>query len=133
MKKLIAGLFAAVLTTAGLVSVSGTAASAAPYPGTVKTQPTAVAPKTVKAGKKLTVKVAVKAGATKAKGQVIVTVKLGKKTVSKTTKAYKGKAVKVSSKKLKKAGKYTVTISFKPAKGSVYKASKVTKKFKVRK
>ncbi|WP_122818809.1 hypothetical protein [Nocardioides pantholopis] len=134
MKKLIAGVFAATLTTAGLVAVTGTAATAAPYTGTVKTVSSVTTPAPVKAGKPAIVKVKVGAGNAKAKGKVTVVVKnKAGKIVSKKVVDYKGKTIKVKTSKLKKAGAYKVVVRFAPKRNSVFKASKSKTKISVRK
>lgn len=134
MKKLIAGVFAATLTTAGLVAVSGTAANADPYTGTVQTVSSVSTPAAVKAGKPATIKVKVGAGNAKAKGKVTVVVKnKAGKTVSKAIVDYKGKTIKVKTAKLKKAGSYKVVVRFAPKRNSVFKASKSKTKISVTK
>ena len=117
MKKLIAGLFAAILTTAGLVAISSAPAQAAcgkyvcnPTSSTVKP-----APKNVQVGKPAKVKITVKTrGTVQPKG--VLTVKVTgpggfKKTI--TVKVRNSKALNVNLGKLKKAGKYKVTSTFK--------------------
>lgn len=133
MKKLIAGLFAAILTTAGLVAVSATSASAA-CTSYVCNQTSAAKPKpqnNVQAGKKpKPVKVEIETrGNVAAKGTVTVTVK--GPGFSKTYKVnYNGKAVNVKLPALKKAGNYKVTIAFKGDEG--FRDSKTTTSIKVK-
>lgn len=136
MKKLIAGLFAAILTTAGLVAVTSAPSSAACTRYVCNnTQPVKPKPQNnVKAGSKpkpIKVDVKVRGGNIAPKGTVTVVIK-GPGGFSKTIKvAYKGKAVNVALPKLKKAGTYKVTISFKGGEG--FRDSKTTTSIKVKK
>jgi hypothetical protein len=136
MKKLIAAIFVALLTTAGLVATSaGTAQAACPYTQCVATKTTVTAPATVKAGKKASISVRVKptSGSAQPVGKVVVTIKkVGggfKQTVSKTVSG--GKAVAIVTKRLTKPGKYTVTAAYAPQSGSLFKASQGSKSFRV--
>jgi hypothetical protein len=117
MKKLISGLVAAFLLSAGFVAVSAETASAACAPTKYvecqasSTKPTG--PKTIKAGKKPKTKVSVNTqGAVKAKGTVTVTY-TGPGGFKKTIKAtvVDGK-VSVTGPALKKPGKYKVAVVF---------------------
>jgi hypothetical protein len=118
MKKLISGVIAAFLLSAGFVAVSAETASAACKPTKYvecqasSTKP--VGPKTVKAGQKPKTNVTVKTqGSVKAQGTVTVTYK-GPGGFSKTVKAtVKNGKVTVVGPKLTKPGKYKVTVSFK--------------------
>jgi hypothetical protein len=118
MKKLISGIVAAFLLSAGFVAVSAETASAACKPTKYvecqasSTKP--VGPKTVKAGQKPKTNVTVKTqGSVKAKGTVTVTY-TGPGGFSKTVKAtVKNGKVTVVGPKLTKPGKYKVTVSFK--------------------
>jgi len=134
MKKLIAGLFAAILTTAGLVAVTSTAPASAACTQYVcnNTSSTAKpAPKTIKAGKPAKVRVAVKTrGNIKPKGTVTITIK-GKGVNKTIRKAYNGKTLNLNLGKLRKAGKYKVTVTFKGAQG--FKDSKTTTTITVKK
>ncbi|WP_134741983.1 Ig-like domain repeat protein [Nocardioides sp. 503] len=116
MKKLIAGLFTAILTTAGFVAVtSATPASAACtsyvcIPTATKATP---APKTIKAGKAAKVKVAVTVrGNATVRGSVTVTA-TGPGGFRKTFRlAYNNRPVTGSLGKLRKPGKYKVTATY---------------------
>lgn len=135
MKKLIAGLFAAILTTAGLVAVTSAPSSAACTRYVCNnTQPVKPKPQSVKAGSKpkpIKVDVKVRGGNIAPKGTVTVVIK-GPGGFSKTFKvAYNGKAVNVSLPKLKKAGTYKVSITFKGGEG--FRDSKTTTTIKVKK
>ena len=124
MKKYLAGLIAAFMLAAGLVTVSGELAGATPAAATRACKPTkyvqcpatktsaSPSSKSIKKGKTATVAVTVKApGNVKPKGTVTITIK--GPGVNKTIKvAYNGKSVKYTTPKLKKKGTYTVTIKF---------------------
>lgn len=137
MKKLIAGLFAALMTTAGLVAVTSTApAQAACNAYTcIATGTTAKpAPKTIKQGKPAKVKVSVTSrGNVKVSGTVTLNVK-GPGGYKDTIKvAYSGKQITLNLGKLKKPGKYIITVAFKGADGfrdSTSKSSITVKKKK---
>ncbi|WP_193605956.1 Ig-like domain repeat protein [Nocardioides dongkuii] len=118
MKKLIVALFAAILTTAGLVAVSSAPASAACKKSDyncVATKPKPKAPRVVKPNKPAKVKIDVRAkGASNITptGTVKITVK-GPGGFTRVIKAtYDGKTLKFKLGKLKKAGIYTVTVKF---------------------
>lgn len=136
MKKLIAGLFAAILTTAGLVAVtSSVPAAASCRPGyqcnNTTTKPSA--PAQVRANKPVKVKVNVQTrGNVKADGvlTVVVTGPGGfKKTIK--VKVVDGKVQPVNLGKLKKPGKYKVKVTFKGDDG--FRDSAGTDTIKVRK
>lgn len=118
MKKLIAGLFTAVLMTSALAMVSETtpAAHAAPYVNSVNTATTVKGPKKVKKGKKVVVRALV---SNAAKGTVTVTIRRGKTVVKKVT-VQPGTAVRF---KAKKPGKYKITAVYTPAKNTPWKSS----------
>jgi len=122
MKKLIAGLFAAILTTAGLVAVSSAPAQAGCKPGYACTPTSStVKPvsKAIRAGKPAKVKITVKTrGTVQVKGTLTVKVK-GPGGFTKTikVKVNKSKNFTVKLGKLKKAGKYKVTTTFVGADG----------------
>lgn len=134
MKKLISGVITAFLLSAGFVAVSAETAAAACQPSQyVQCQATntqASGPKSIKAGKKPSTSVTVRApGNTKPQGTVFVTYK--GKGFSKTIKvAYKGKSVPVVGPKLKKKGTYTVLVVFKGK--TPFKDSTKTYKIKVK-
>lgn len=136
MKKLIAGLFAAILTTAGLVAVTSTAPASAAcggkYNPCVKTKTTAKAPKQIKRGKKAKVRVVVRpaSGNAPVVGKVTIVIKGGGKTIRKTVTVRNGK-VNYTTPKLRKKGKYRVTVTFKPTAKSSNVASK-SKTFVIR-
>ncbi|WP_166391098.1 hypothetical protein [Nocardioides ochotonae] len=140
MKKLIAGLFAAILTTAGLVAVSSAPAQAANCKaGTydcVKVKVQAKKPKgPVRVNKPVKVKVPVSTvGNIQAKGTLKVTItgpKGFKKTI--TVKVTKSKDFNVNLGKLKRAGTYKVRVSFKGAKGFSNAQGKTVIKVKAKK
>lgn len=139
MKKLIASLFAALLMTVGLVTVSGgTPASAActntkyvPCAASSLPKPPGIT-KPISKGKR-------KAFGVRAQTSipstgvltVVFTNKAGKVVKTITNPAYvAGTEVKVKSPKLRKKGKYTVTLTFVPA-GEV-NSSTATYTFKVK-
>lgn len=118
MKKLISGVAAAFLLSAGFVAVSAETASAACKPSQYVDCPASstkpAGAKSVKAGKKPKTTVNVKSqGGVKPKGTVTVIYK-GPGGFSKTVtaKVVNGKVV-VSGPKLTKPGKYKVSVSFK--------------------
>lgn len=116
MKKIIAGLFAAILTTAGLVAATSTvpASAACTEYVCVSTKTDASAPRTLTAGKVLKIKVTVKPGSGTAPIRGALTVTLtGPGGFKKTVKAqYNNKAVLLSMGKLKKPGKYKYVAKF---------------------
>ena len=136
MKKLIAGLFAALLMTAGLVTVTGGPASAACTPTAyVQCAPVSVkAPglaKAVKHGKTKTIVVKYNTPTNaKASVKIVVKGKGFKQTVVKH-RVNKGQKVVLKTKKLKKKGTYTITITVTPT-GSKFKATTKTYTFKVK-
>ena len=136
MKKLISGLFAALLMTAGLVVVADASVTAAParacggdYPPCTKTQTHASGPKKVDKKHRAKFGVSVTASGNKRpSGTITVTIKPGNKTV---TVKYDGKGkVAVTLPKLD-PGKYTLIISFDP-KGD-FKPSQTKRTLKVTK
>jgi hypothetical protein len=133
MKKLISGVIAALLLSAGFVAVSAETASAACKPSQYVDCPAsatkATGPKTVKKGKKPKTSITVKSqGGVKPKGTATITYKGPgvKKTIK--VKVVNGKA-SVTGPALKKKGTYTVTVSFV---GDNVKNSKSTYKIKVK-
>ena len=136
MKKLISGLVAAFLLSAGFVAVSAETASAACKP-TQYTQckptstSTAGSSKSVKKGKKPKVVVTVKAqGGGKPSGTATVSIKGPGIKFSKNLTVKNGKLV-YTGPALKKKGTYKVTITFK-AKGAYKDAKTVTYTIKVK-
>ncbi|MFJ9317616.1 hypothetical protein ACIRN4_25735 [Pimelobacter simplex] len=129
MKKLVLGLLAAVLLSAGLVAVQGTAAHAGPYPGTVATTTKAKVGK-VGPGKRAKLTVRVKAGAAKPTGKVRVTCTQGRTKVAGPTKSYAGKPIAIKTGKLKKRGVWRCVVKFTGS--GVYKSSKVATQVRVR-
>jgi hypothetical protein len=125
VKKLIAGLFVAILMATGLVTVAGTttADAASPYVGVVQVKPKPVHVH-VPAGHKVAVPVNLGkqgAGVTGVpKGEI--TIKIVKNGhVVKTIKAnYKGGKLSVNAGKLPK-GKYQINLKYAPKKGSKFK------------
>ena len=119
MKKLIAGLFAAILTTAGLVAISSAPAQAGCTPGykCIKVKVQAKKPKPVRVNAPVQVNVPVSTtGTVPAKGTLRVTVTGPggfKKTF--TVKVNKSGNFKLNLGKLKRAGKYKVRVNFKGA------------------
>lgn len=136
MKKLISGLIAAFLLSAGFVAVSAETASAACKPTQyTECKPTSTATngssKTVKAGKKPKVVVTVKAqGGGKPSGTATVTIKGPGVKIAKNVTVKNGKAV-YTGPALKKKGTYKVTITFK-ASGAFKDAKTVTYTIKVK-
>jgi hypothetical protein len=135
MKKLLSGLIAAFLLSAGFVAISAETAQAScprsqytPCPASSAGKSSA--PKTVKVGKKAKVVVRITtAGNVKPRGSASVTFK--GPGVNKTSKvSYNGKPVTVTSPVLKKKGTVKVTISFK---GTNVRDSKKTLTIKVKK
>jgi hypothetical protein len=134
MKKIIAGLIAALVATAGLMTVSGNAPAQAACVAT-KYNPNAcvtiVVPKPSGVGTSVKNAPKVKKGKTKAvtlsysapkgtKATVVIKVGLkGKKaTATKTLKNVKaGSKIKYTTPKLKKAGTYTITVTITPVGG----------------
>jgi hypothetical protein len=133
MKKFLSGLFAALLLTAGFVSLSGQSAQAAPSRAcdqytTCFTTKIVAKGSTASAKAKPSIKVTVRAaGNVHVRGTV--TVKAGGKTA---TASYKDKTVTVTLPRLA-PGKYKATISFAPAKDARVKASTGTASITVKK
>jgi hypothetical protein len=127
MKKLVAACVGTLVMTGALVSATGPAAVADPYPGTVATKTKATeAPDPVKADKSANVcgKVSVSSGSGTPAGTVTITVKRDKGGFADADSfGYAGGKVCLRTKKLKKAGGYTATVEFDAKKGSVYKDS----------
>lgn len=116
MKKLIAGLFTAILTTAGLVAATSAvpASAACTQYVCVATKTDATAPKSVRVGTavKIKVKVSAPSGNAPVRGKVTLSVK-GPGGFSKTLKAnYNNQPVSLNVGKLKKPGKYSYTAKF---------------------
>lgn len=133
MKKLIAAIFVALLTTAGLVATStGAAQAACPYTSCVVTKTNLTVPATVKAGRKASISVKVTAqGNLQPVGKVVVTIK-GKGFKQTLSKAVSGeRTFSFVTRSLKKPGKYTVSAAYAPKPGSVFKASSAIKSFRV--
>lgn len=134
MKKLIAGLFAAILTTAGLVAVTSSAPATAACTKYVcnDTQAKPKAPRVVKQGKAAKVNVQIKTrGNIEAKGKVTVTI-VGPGGFKRTVKAtYDGDTLKLNVGKLVKPGIYKVVVSFKGDEG--FDDAKATTKITVKK
>ncbi len=136
MKKLIAAIFVALLTTAGLVATTTTTANAVcPYTQCIATDAKVAVPATVKKGAKATIKVRVvpKSGNAQPVGRVTVTVKkVGGGFSQKITKSvFGGKSFSFVTKRLTKTGKYKVTAVYAPKSGSVFKGDTTTKSFRV--
>ena len=128
MKKLIIAMGAAVMVAAGLVAASGTTASAAPYPGTVRTSTSAVGLGPFKGVAKVYVRVISDSG--KPKGEVnftFVNRKSGKSTSF--SRGYDGRA-KTYTFDLNK-GRYSVLVTFVPNEGSKWKPSTAKTRVKV--
>jgi hypothetical protein len=115
MKKLIAGLFAALLTTAGLVAVTSTSAQAActQYVCNATTTDSKPSSKNVQAGKPVKAKIGVDTrGNVRTSGTVTITI-TGPGGFEKTiTKKVSGKDINVALGKFKKAGKYKVAVAY---------------------
>lgn len=125
MKKIISGLFVAVLLGAGLVAVSGGSAVAAPYPGTVYTGTHIGAPNHVRKGHraKICTKVTTD-GNGRPQGHVtlkVIRARGGFRYVD--TKSYNGERQCFRTPRLKLRGQYTVKVAFDRKPGSVYKDS----------
>jgi hypothetical protein len=134
MKKLIAGLFAAILTTAGLVAVTSTSPANAACTSYVcnDTQAKPKAPRVVKQGKPAKVAVQIQTrGNVKATGTVTVTI-TGPGGYKRTVKAtYTGSKLNLNLGKLAKPGIYTVSVTFKGNEG--FDDSKAKTKITVKK
>ena len=134
MKKFLVGLVAAFLLGAGLVAVSGTAATAGdcpgtgPYVGCVNTSTTASVQRRNQRIVKLKYKVHT-AGNAQAQGTVtmVITGPRFSKTITRSVPPGFGARVKLPRK-----GVYTVTIRFTPQANSVFEPSSVTKTFRRR-
>ena len=138
MKKMIIGLFSAVLMAAGLVGLSGGAAQAdcTAYTGCVNTNTKVNAPNRDVAQNnvaRIRVRVSPTAGNAQPVGEVKVKVRRNRdgKVYYRETKAYEGGKIVFISPELAKRGKYTVTARFIPMNGSVFNSSSDTDTFRV--
>lgn len=123
MKRLIIGLFSAILMSTGLVAFAGSSATAAPYPGTVFTACDAGGGHRVHSGDSPHSWLRVKtAGNGTPRGSFTATYQLvhGDSAKSVTGK-YKGGKKSFSGPKLGAEGRYQVRVNFHPRSGSVYK------------
>jgi len=112
MKKLIATVFATVLMTVGLVSVSGgTAANAAGNYAAATPILSVYHPNIKPKGSKATIHVSLIGGRTSPKGTVTVRIQGPGKNLSKVL-SYSGKQLKFKIGKLKKRGKYKIWVTF---------------------
>lgn len=121
MKKLIVGMIAAALMTTGLVAAGQTAATAAPYPGTVATSTQAAGVTTRAPRAKVFVKVTSPEG--RPSGRLTFTFVRAKGGTTYTFgRSYQKKASTYTFGGLK-PGRYTVLVSFVPPESSKYKPS----------
>ena len=126
MKKLVAGVAGTLVMSAGLVASTGTAAQADPYPGTIATTTSVIAPKSVQQKSKVNVcaTVAPKSGTGTPTGTVTIFVKRNAgKFKQSASFAYSGGKVCLTTKKLKKLGGYSVSASYSSKPGTVYSDS----------
>jgi hypothetical protein len=128
MKKMIIGLFSAVLMAAGLVGVSGGSASAActVYAGCVDTKTKASGPDSVEKGLKALVcgKVKVKGSNADATGRLKFNVTRNRGGYSfQRGVDYSGGKVCIKTSKLTKTGGFSVTVKYKPTAGSAFNPS----------
>ena len=136
MKKLLSGLIAAFLLSAGFVAVSAETATASCKPTKyVQCKPVAVSSagstKTTKSTKKPKIVVRVKIqGSVQPKGTLTVTIKGNGKSITQTYKISSSAKKTIIGPKLKK-GTYTVTIKFRGAEG--FNNSATSYKLKVKK
>ena len=138
MKKLISGMFAAILMTAGLVAATGGTASAnctpSQYSGCVDTKTKIFAPNIVPRGTKAKVCATVKAKGSNATPVGTVKFKVTRNAggvLFKKKLAYSGGKICVKTKRLWKVGGYTVRAKFKSPAGSIFMNSKDTDGFDV--
>ena len=138
MKKMIAGLFTAVLMAAGLVGVSEGSASAdcGAYSGCVDTRTTVHGPfEDVFRHNVARIRVRVHPIGSNVQPlgnvQVIVRRVRDGAVYYRETKAYEGGKLVFISPKLHKRGKYTVLARYKPRAGSVFNSSQGTDTFRV--
>ena len=140
MKKMISGLFAAVLLAAGLVGVSGGTAQAdctpTIYTGCVNTVTLVKAPnRDVARNHVARIRIRVEAVNSNAEvtGKVKVVVRRVKdgQKYFRETKAYEGGKLVFITPELKFRGLYTVTAKFTPTEGSVFNSSNGSDTFRV--
>ena len=126
MKKLIIGLLAAFLMSAGLVTVSSTSATAAcPYTNCIATKTTLTGPKSITAGKSATFTATVDAVGSNAVPKGKFTFRLtgpGGFKVTKVASVDADGKVKFTT-KVNKAGKYKAAVSYTSPTNSVFKNS----------
>lgn len=127
MKKLISGLFAAVLMAAGLVVATGSTASAnctpSQYSGCVRTVTDVTTPGIVPKGSKAKVCATVKAKGSNATPVGTVVFKVKRNTgryFFKTTKNLRDGKACVKTGRLKRTGGYGVTAKYKSPAGSIF-------------
>ncbi|MCW2797037.1 hypothetical protein [Nocardioides sp.] len=135
MKKLIVGLFAALLMGTGLVAFTdGAAVAACPYTGCIDTSTDAGGQHVVRRGSRPSTIVRVfTAGNGQPKGTVFVTYERVKGGFSKTvTVGYHGHSVSFKGPVLTKTGKYKVVAHFSPKSGSPWSPSQDSYGLKVR-
>jgi hypothetical protein len=134
MKKLIIGLFAAILMGTGLVAFTGGSAIAAcPYTGCVDTNTNASGDTSLERGDRpvTTVKVKTDGNATP-KGDIKVIYQRIKGGFYRTkTVAYSGGKIEITGPRLRKLGRYTITTKYIPRSSSVYDRSRDSYKVRV--
>ena len=130
MKRFIVGVLAAVMVAAGLVATSEVTASAAPYPGTVKTSTSAVGLGPFKGKVKIYVRVISDSGKPKGTLNFTLVNRKSGKTVS-FNRQYDGSAHTYKQGDVKK-GRYTVLVTFVPPDGSKWKPSTTKTRVTVR-
>jgi hypothetical protein len=135
MKKLIIGLFAAILMGSGLVAFTGgSAVAACPYTGCVDTTTNASGDTSLERGDRpvTTVKVKTDGNATP-KGDIKMIYQRVKGGFYRTkTVSYSGGKVEITGPRLKKLGRYTVTAKFIPNDNSVFARSSDSYSLRVR-
>ncbi len=134
MKKIIAAIFAAVLTTTGLVTFSGTSATAATcerYGNCPRPAADVSIPRLIELGASVPVTITIApefaksaARAVRPKGTVRVIYKRNAGGFFKARNVYySGRTKTIRSPRFTKLGRHTVTIRFIPRKGSPYRRS----------
>jgi hypothetical protein len=138
MKKMITGLFSAILMAVSLVGFSAGAAQAdcTAYTGCVNTDTKVNAPNDDVARHniaRIRVRVEATAGNAEPSGEVKVVVRRNRdgQVYYREKKAYEGGKIVFISPELHKLGKYTVTAKYKPTDGSVFNSSSDTDTFRV--
>jgi len=135
MKKLLSVVVITFLMAAGLVATSSSPATAAcPYSACIDTKTKVNAPRAIKWGQRLHVRVKVNApGNIKPRGTINLRVTRHGRLVDTRSQAYTGGRLHMVTGRLIRKGWYKVTATFVPDTNSVFNGSSDKQRFKVKK